>query len=112
MKKKTLGLTILSLKEMDCEKDKQISSDKVQLSSDVAYRYQMDLPDIQHTLMKDREVLKSMTQPELVNQQLLMLQGEREDENDCKLNVGEGDLNITEEIMLGLATEDHVNDVS
>ncbi|KAG8187134.1 hypothetical protein JTE90_004880 [Oedothorax gibbosus] len=86
------------------------NSSKVDLSSESAYRYRMHIPNIEDTLRKDREVLKSMTQPEMVNCQLLQLQEEREQENKCKINLGEDNCNITEAIMLGLAMDDCVND--
>ncbi|GFY70371.1 period circadian protein [Trichonephila inaurata madagascariensis] len=85
-------------------------SDKIELTSELAYRYQMNVLNLDDVLKKDREVLKSMPQPELVNQQLQMLQGEREAENESKLKVDENDFCMTEEVMLGLATEDEVNE--
>lgn len=85
-------------------------SEKIELTSELAYRYQMNVLNLDDVLKKDREVLKSMLQPELVNQQLQMLQDEREAENDSKLKVDENDFCMTEEVMLGLATEDDVNE--
>lgn len=86
--------------------------DKVELDSEIAYRYQMNVTNIEDVLKKDREFLKSMQQPKLVNKQLLLLQEEREDQNDNKMNPeGEGYC-MTEEVMLGLASEDEVNEVS
>ncbi|GBM95439.1 Period circadian protein [Araneus ventricosus] len=85
-------------------------SDKIELTSELTYRYQMNVLNLDDVLKKDMEVLKSMPQPELVNQQLQMLQDEREAENESKLKVDEDDFCMTEEVMLGLATEDDVNE--
>ncbi|GIY15608.1 period circadian protein, partial [Caerostris extrusa] len=85
-------------------------SDKIELTSELVYRYQMNVPNLDDVLKKDMKNLKSMLQPELVNKQLQMLQNERHAENESKLKVNEEDFCMTEEIMLGLATEDDVNE--
>lgn len=86
-------------------------SDKVELSCEIAYRYQMNLQNMDEVLKKDREMLKSMQQPDLVNKQLQMLQNELQSENENKAQ-SEDNYCMTEPLMLGLATEDDVNEVS
>ncbi|GFU20583.1 period circadian protein [Nephila pilipes] len=96
--------------ELESKRCTSTHSDKIELTSELAYRYQMNILNLDDVLKKDREVLKSMPQPELVNQQLQMLQNEREAENESKLKVDENDFCLTEELMLGLSTEDDVNE--
>ena len=86
-------------------------SEKVELSSDIAYRYQMETPNMDEILKKDLEQLKSMQQPELVNKQLQMLHNEFKTETENKPE-SDNDFYMTESHMLGLITEENVNEVS
>nr|XP_042895414.1 period circadian protein isoform X3 [Parasteatoda tepidariorum]XP_042895415.1 period circadian protein isoform X3 [Parasteatoda tepidariorum] len=87
------------------------SSDKIELNSEIAFRYQMNTSNVDEVLKKDREMLKSMQQPDLVNKQLQMLQKEIKDENESKPKIEDG-FCITEDIMLGLTTEEAVTENS
>lgn len=86
-------------------------SDKMELSPEVAFRYQMAVPNIDEILKKDREILKSMQQPDLVNKQLQVLQDEFKSEAENK-PPSDSDFCMSEPVMLGLAAEDDVNEVS
>ncbi|XP_035228394.1 uncharacterized protein LOC118200542 isoform X2 [Stegodyphus dumicola] len=99
--------------DMDIEMKKNYAQpphpDKIELSADIAYRYQMNLPNVEDVLKKDMEALKSMHQPELVNKQLQQLQNELKDENDGKAATS-GEFCMTEAVMLGFTTEDEVSE--
>lgn len=86
-------------------------SEKIELSPEIAFRYQMDLPNINEVLKKDLEALKSMQQPELINKQLQMLHSEFKNETENK-PASNNDFYTAEQTMLGMTIEENVNEVS
>lgn len=86
-------------------------SEKIELSPEIAFRYQMECPNMNEVLKKDLEALKSMQQPELINKQLQILHDELKNETENKPE-SNNDFSPAEQTMLGMITEENVNEVS
>ncbi|XP_054716794.1 period circadian protein-like [Uloborus diversus] len=84
-------------------------SEKEELDSEIAFRYRMEVHQMEDILKKDLEALKSMQQPDPVNKQLQMLQDELKEMSEDK-NMQKGDFFMSESSLLGLITEDDVNE--
>lgn len=66
-------------------------SEGVDLSADLIYRYQVWAADVADVLKSDLEKLKKLQQPQLVNEQLSVLQHELEDREDLDETTAGGD---------------------
>ncbi|XP_054717630.1 period circadian protein-like isoform X2 [Uloborus diversus] len=84
-------------------------SEREELDSEIAFRYRMEVHQMEDILKKDLEALKSMQQPDPVNRQLQMLQDELKEMSEDK-NMQKGDFFMSESSLLGLITEDDVNE--